>query len=446
MAVNNEVLRESNTSLQFASPQARAAQQWSLLHEQIEYVARESGFFHRVFDEAGIESIASAEEFATVPFTEKDDLRSAQDDPAKFGSLTCVDRSRLSRICSTSGTTGRPLYYSVTRDDKECVYLGWESLYTAAGFTAADLALYAFALGGPYGSAFGGEAMERSAIPTLPIGAGAAFERFRLLIEDLHPSVLVGITNFPVRLGQKFRDAGVDPASLGIEKVMVGGEPAAAFRDSLTQDWDAEVYEVMGMGEFGMIWGECSARKGMHYLTPEFTYVEFIDEETGASTLSPEAGRTYELVYSSLHREAMPILRYRSHDLVEIIETNCACGRTTPTIRAIGRTDDMIKVRGVNLFPAGVEFLLASFGERVRSDFQIVLPASGERKYSSPLELVVACDEPESGHLELSAELAAYFRAHLNVQTIVHLVGPDELAGAVRGGLGRRDYFRIASS
>lgn len=444
MTVGRAELDRENSALQWEPAQRRRRRQRELLVDQARYLAEHSRFYRdRCAGLAGWPP-TSPDDLDALPHTTKEELIAAQAETGPLGSLLCVPRDSLSRVCSTSGTTGRPLYYSITAHDKDILCLAWEVIYEAAGLTADDLAVFAFALGGPYGSAFGGEALERRGIPAVPVGAAASFERFKTLLVDLRPTAIVALTNFPVRLADKLTADGIDPAELGVRKIVVGGEPVAGYRKQIAETWQADVTEAMGIGELGMIWGECPHQTGMHDLTPAWTYVEYLDPGTGEFCSTPVAGETYELVYSSLNREAMPLLRYRSRDLVEVLTTDCPCGRDGAALRAIGRTDDMIKVRGVNVFPASIERLLADFGSPVTGQFQIVLPPDGARLFSTPLELRVACGPAGTPPPELPERLGSYLRAHLNVRTNVRLVDPSELADGFRGGLGRRDYFRVA--
>lgn len=420
--------------------------QRELLRRQLKAVLQGSEFYQRkwqglIATEGDVDSLTSPESFAALPFTSKDELRQSQEEAPPLGLHRCAPREQILRVSSTSGTTGRPLYYALTARDKELVWKTWKHIYDAAGVGPGDLTLYGFAMGGPYGGLYGAEALEYFGIPTLPVGSQQSSDRFIQLMRDLRPTTLTCVSNFPIRLAQQLRTIGVAPESLGIRRLLLGGEPVNPIRRQLEREWHAEVYEMMGTGETGMIWGECSCRTGMHYLSKDLVLVEYIDPET-LKPVSPTSGATAELVYTHLQRDACPLVRYRTRDLVSVQGDACGCGRRGPRIVCIGRTDDMLKVRGVNVFPSAIEALLGEFGEPVTTNFRIKLQGN-ERKFSRPLALIVGIKPSGSGasEAELAARVADYMRANLGVRTEVTLMSDQHLGDQLRGGLDRRSYF-----
>jgi phenylacetate-CoA ligase len=354
----------------------------------------------------------------------------------------CASPSELIRISSTSGTTGRPLYYATTPDDKHTVWRSWHHIYRAAGIGPEDRTLYGFAMGGPYGGLYGAEAFEEMGVQCIPVGSDQSSDRFIQLLCDLKPTVLTCVSNFPMRLVQQLRQQGFDPRGIGLRMLLLGGEPVSPVRAAIEEDWGVEVFEMMGAGETGMIWGECPHRNGMHYLSKDLVLVEFIDPDT-LEAVRPAPGLTAELVYTHLRREACPLVRYRTRDLVTVSGMDCECSRRGPRITCVGRTDDMLKVRGMNIFPSAIADLLASFGKPVTDNFRIVLQG-GERKFSRPLSLVIGIETSNQSADErarLQEKLSDYLRSNLNVRTEVKLIASSELGDALRGGLGRRDYF-----
>ena len=157
----------------------------------------------------------------------------------------------------------------------------------------------------------------------------------------------------------------------------------------------------------------------------------------------PKPGSSAELVYTHLQREACALVRYRTRDLVTIQGDSCECGRRGPRIVCVGRTDDMLKVRGVNIFPSAIESLLANFGEPITSNFRIKLQG-GERKFSRPLSLIVGFKSTsglDSCDKELASKIAEYMRDNIGVRTEITLVPDHELGDSLRGGFDRRSYF-----
>jgi phenylacetate-CoA ligase len=333
------------------------------------------------------------------------------------------------------------LYYALTPDDKKTVWRSWQHIYRAAGIGRGDRNLYGFAMGGPYGGLYGSEAFEEMGVQNIPVGSDQSSEKFVQLITNLKPTVITCVSNFPIHLARQFRQREIDPKTLGVRLLLLGGEPVNPVRGFIENEWGADVCEMMGAGETGMIWGECEHRSGMHYLSKELILVEFIDPDT-LQLVTPEAGVTAELVYTHLRREACPLVRYRTRDLVRISGVDCECGRRGPKIVCVGRSDDMLKVRGMNIFPSAIADLLASYGKPVTDNFRIVLQG-GERKFSRPLSLIIGVESVLNvdDETRLREKLSEYMRSNLNVRTDVKVMASNELGDSLRGGLGRRDYF-----
>lgn len=410
------------------------------MRSQLDYVREHSRFYQDKLS-AWNGSLDSYGDLRSLPFTSKEELRGALDADPPLGINLCTAPEDPVRISTTSGTTGKPLYYAVTPRDLETITQSWFHLFDAAGLTSADRAMYGLALGGPYGSHYGADAIERAGIQCIPIGSAQSSERFIQLLVDLKPTVLLCVTSFPLRIAERLREKGIDPRSLGVKKMMMGAEPVAPVRAAIEEAWDTSVYELMGCGEIGMIWGECEHHGGMHHLAKDVVLVEYIDPVT-AEHVTPEVGRTAELVYTHLCREAHPVVRFRTHDLVTFQSTDCPCGRRGPRVACVGRTDDMLKVRGANIFPSALVDLLTRFGAPVTANFRVRLPG-GARKFSTPLSLVVEVDSGADGPAtaELRDRLEAYLRANLNVRSLVDLVPVGELGENLRGPLDRHSYF-----
>ena len=172
----------------------------------------------------------------------------------------------------------------------------------------------------------------------------------------------------------------IDLRESSVERVLVAGEPGGgepAFRSQLEEGWGAKVTEAMGIGDIGVsLWGECEEQDGMHLGARGFVHAELIDPETGA-TRELEDGASGELVLTHLRHRAAPLLRFRTHDHVQIRATPCACGRTGPRVRCIGRTDDMLIVRGVNVFPSAVREVVSAFAPDVSGQILVKPQAAG---------------------------------------------------------------------
>jgi phenylacetate-CoA ligase len=206
--------------------------------------------------------------------------------------------------------------------------------------------------------------------------------------------------------------------------VLVAGEPGGgepAFRARLEDGWDAKITEAMGIGDIGAsLWGECEEQDGMHLGARGFVHAELIDPESGKDIAIAD-GAEGELVLSHLEHRAAPLLRFRTRDHVELRTSRCACGRTSPRVRCIGRTDDMLIVRGVNVFPSAVREVVNAFAPRV-SGHILVRPETTGVKQEPPLPVAVELAENASPDDELAQAIGERLRSVLVVRVRVELV------------------------
>jgi phenylacetate-CoA ligase len=216
--------------------------------------------------------------------------------------------------------------------------------------------------------------------------------------------------------------------------VLVAGEPGGGergFRAKLEDGWGAKVTEAMGVGDVGVsLWGECEEQNGMHLGARGFVHAEVIDPETGAPA-PIEDGATGELVLTHLRHRAAPLLRFRTRDHVRIWTSTCACGRTAPRMRCLGRTDDMLIVRGVNVFPSAVRDVVSAFAPHVSGHVQVRPHGAGVAQ-EPPLPVVVELGRGAEAAESLAAAIRDRIRTVLVVQTSVELVP--------WGSLRRSDY------
>ena len=219
-----------------------------------------------------------------------------------------------------------------------------------------------------------------------------------------------------------------------MRRVLVAGEPGGgepAFRARLEQGWGARVTEAMGIGDIGVsFWGECEAQDGMHLGAAEFVLPELIDPATGAA-IAMEDGAEGELVLTHLRHRAAPLLRFRTRDHVRVRSGRCACGREGIRIRCVGRTDDMLIVRGVNVFPSAIREVVGTFAPRVSGNI-LVRPSAPGPKQDPPLPVAVEIAAGGAGDAELARAIREQLRAALIVQTEIELVP--------FGGLQRSEY------
>jgi phenylacetate-CoA ligase len=252
----------------------------------------------------------------------------------------------------------------------------------------------------------------------IPVGTGNTQLLIRA-IESLKPDAVVMTPSYGAYLAENH-----DLRGSSVQRVLVAGEPGGgepAFRAKLEEGWGAKVTEAMGIGDIGpSLWGECEEQDGMHLGAHGYVHPELIDPQT-CEALPLEDGAAGELVLSHLQHRAAPLLRFRTRDHVQVKTSPCPCGRTGPRIRCIGRTDDMLIVRGVNVFPSAIREVVAEFAPKI-SGHILVRPESAGVKQEPPLPVSVELAEDASGDDELADRIRTKLRAALTVQMQVELV------------------------
>ncbi|MGM7648763.1 phenylacetate--CoA ligase family protein [Nocardia sp. JW2] len=414
------------------------------LREQLAYLATHSAFYQAKFAEHGVDvdKIETVDDLAGLPFTEKQELRDSLASAPPLGTHVAASDADIVQIQASSGTTGSPSYVGLTASDiRTWSELGARALY-ANGFRPGDRLLHGFGMSkGFVGGLPVVQILQYMGIVDIPIGAEAGAERLLRVQADQRPNALIGTPYFLTHLAEQAPQiVGRAAAELGVRAISVGGEPGGglpAVREKLESLWGATAREMLGGTDIACTyWGECEVGDGMHFLSPDLMIAELIDPETG-DQVAPVEGASGELVYTALRRQASPLLRFRTRDHVVVTGTDCACGRTGYKVRCVGRTDDMLIVRGINLFPSAVKELVmelapATTGEmRIRADFE-------GHSTQRPLPLVVehALDLTPEQRDELRATIEGRVRSALNVKTIVELV-PD-------GTLKRPDHVKVA--
>ena len=273
-----------------------------------------------------------------------------------------------------------PSYIPLTAGDLENWVTGSARSYAASGVRAGQRIVSTYNAG-PFVAGAALASFDRIGLCHIPVGTGNT-ERLLLAIELLAPEAVVLTPSYAAYLVEWAHERNVDLRGSSVERVLVAGEPGGgepAFRAMLEVGWGARVTEAMGIGDIGVsLWGECEEQDGMHLGARGFVHVELIDPDTGAA-VEPEDGASGELVLTHLRHRGAPLLRFRTRDHVEIRTSPCACGRTRPRVRCVGRTDDMLIVRGVNVFPSAVRDVVSAFAPRV-SGHILVRPQAPRRE------------------------------------------------------------------
>jgi phenylacetate-CoA ligase len=361
-----------------------------------------------------------------LPPCAKADLRRGQEAAPPFGDHLAVAPDRVALVYQTSGTTGRPTLLALTAADAD----RWRAIgartYRMAGIDESSRVLAPFGAG-PFTIGHAHSTIDHLGARRVPVGAGDTERAVDALVAGLVDTLLC-TASFAVHLASALPARGIDPAALGLRRVVTGGEPGGGLpevRRSLRSAFDAEVVEVMGIGDVApSLWGECEQADGMHLGGVGLVHVELIDPRH-ATSLAWDTGAVGELVYTHLQREAMPLVRFRSGDVVEVLGTACACGRTTPRIRVLGRSDDMFIVRGVNVFPTAVQDVVASFGPPLTGRCRVILPV-GAVSVEPPVPVEVEVDDidgtDDAARVVLGDRLAELVRARLSFRAAVSVV------------------------
>ncbi len=345
------------------------------LQETVARVYAKVPYYRKKMEGAGVKptDIRSLSDLQKMPFTTKQDMR----DSYPFG-LFAVEKSKLVRIHASSGTTGKPTVVGYTQADlatwTDCV----SRIACMGGATAEDVAQICFGYGmftGALGLHYGLEKMGATIVPS----STGNSERQIMYMQDFGTTLLVATPSYALRLAEVARSMGIDPKTdLQVKTALVGSELLTdAMREEMYAVWGKDVKitsnygmsELMGPG----VSGECLEHNGMH-INEDYFIPEIIDSETGEVLPAGEKG---ELVITCIKKEGLPLIRYRTKDVTRLFYEKCACGRTTCRMENLmGRSDDMLKIRGVNVFPSQIEEVVLSVPE-LGPHYEIIVEREG---------------------------------------------------------------------
>ncbi len=393
------------------------------LVKQVKHVYENVKYYRDLMDEKGVtpDDIKSVDDLYKLPFLTKDDLRDAY----PYGLLGC-DLKKCVRIQSTSGTTGRRVVAFYTQDDIDIWDECCARAIVAAGGTNEDVCQVAYG----YGLFTGGPGLNggshKVGCLTLPMSSGNT-ERQIQFMRDLHSTILCCTPSYAAYIGETLKDLGYTPDDIDLKAGIFGAEPwTEEMRRDIEKSLGIKAYDIYGLTETSGpgVSFECEEQGGMHINEDHFI-AEIIDPDTGE--VLPEGSRG-ELVFTSIDKEAFPLLRYRTRDICVLSRKKCSCGRTLVRMsKPMGRSDDMLIIRGVNVFPSQIETVLLKEGyppnyqievDRVNNtdtlDVYVELPSD---QFS---DTVKAISQKEK-------ELAAAITQMLGIRPIVHLVEPKSI-------------------
>jgi phenylacetate-coenzyme A ligase PaaK-like adenylate-forming protein len=372
-----------------------------------------------------------------LPFTTKEELRISQQEgqPGEpFGRHQGVPLVDVTQMLSSSGTTGDPLSFALTAADLEVWREGIATGFYAAGVRDHDVVAHLVGLPGVAGGLPYADGFRRIGAALAWIG-GRPTEQIVRSIPRLQATTVLATSSFGTYLADRCRElTGSDASSLGVRSLLGGGEPGLAqpeIREKVREGWGLErVHEVMGLGDvMSLLWAECEDEGGMHFCGQRSVIVELVDPATGAVVPWRE-GAEGEAVYTTFAREATPVLRYRSADHMVVTATACPCGRTAPRVRCVGRTDDMLIYKAMNVFPSAIrDVVLDRFPGSVEPYLRIWKDDPRQVRFDDPIAVDVEASRelPAERYRDIAASIERELRARLQVQTTVTLLEPGAL-------------------
>ncbi len=392
--------------------------------KQVKHVYENVPYYKNLMDEKGVkpEDIKGIEDLHKLPFLSKADLREAY----PYGLLAkpledCV------RIHSTSGTTGRRVVAFYTQHDVDL----WEDCcaraIVAAGGTKKDVCQVAYGYGLFTGGAGLHGGSHKVGCLTLPMSSGNTDRQIQFM-EDLQATILCCTPSYAAYIGESLKEQGYKPEDIPLKAGIFGAEPwTEEMRRGIEETLGIKAYDIYGLTETsgpGVAF-ECSEQTGMHVNEDHF-YAEIIDPDTGE--VLPE-GSKGELVFTSLDKEAFPLLRYRTRDICVLSREKCSCGRTLVKMaKPMGRTDDMLIIRGVNVFPSQIETVLLKEG--YEPNYQIVVDrVNNNDTFEVNVEMTPEkFTDKVSDILAMEKSLANAMKIMLGINPQVHLVAPKSIA------------------
>ncbi|MEP7244032.1 MAG: phenylacetate--CoA ligase family protein [Gammaproteobacteria bacterium] len=367
------------------------------LQAQIQYLQANSPLMREKLRTVGADphDIRTLDDLARLPFTTKEELRNSQVQAPPFGLHVAAPRDSIVRVHASSGTTGTPSYVGVTEHDRRTWVEAVSRAYWSQGLRPAGVLAMGFGIGFFVGGVPISEAATRIGCMFVPVGTGAS-ERLLSSIRSLGADCLTCTPSYAAYLAEYGRTKmDLDVATLGIKRLFVGAEPGGGIpevRRNLGELWNASVSESVGNADVIPIHSaECEHRQGNHFLVPDYLILEIIDPVTGKVQSLEADTLSGEMVFTHIDRQCVPLLRFRTYDQVEVDTRPCPCGRTGPRIRCVGRTDDMLIIRGTNVWPSAIKDVIMSMRPRTNGEVQILLDKPGP-SVQPPLRLQIEAE------------------------------------------------------
>ena len=361
-------------------------------------------------------TLGSLDDFADFPFTTKQELVADQELHPLFGTNLTYPINEYIRLHQTSGTTGRPLKILDTQESWDWWAECWTSVYQSVGVTRDDIVFLAFSFGPFIGFWSAYEGAKRLGALTVPGGGMDSLQRLRAM-QEIDATVLVCTPSYALHLAEVAQEHGLDIRLSSVRITIHAGEPGASIpstRDRIQHAWNARTYDHAGMTEMGAFGFSCSEQHGLHVNESEFI-AEILEPHTHQPV---DEGQTGELVLTNLGRWGNPAIRYRTGDLVRHGGFSCACGRTFLSLPGgiLGRVDDMLIIRGVNVYPSALENILHRFPEV--NEYRVIITSEGSM---DEIALQVECPP------DLKSAIADEVHIAFNLRVPIETVAPGTL-------------------
>lgn len=411
--------------------------QLTKLKKQLQYEYGASPYLKKRLDDAGVvpQTVQSPEDLARIPLFTKDENRKLQElsldqEGHPYGLHMCAPLAKVACVSATSGTTGLPTFYTFTRKD-----LDINGEVTGRGLWRMDVrpgdsVLLGFALSMFVGGLPLAHAIQQLGARVIPVGAEAGTARFLQFAKLTRPEHMICTPSFAEYLAERAPEhIGCNVQDLGIKTLLCGGESGAGnpeVRRRLENAYGAKIFDMIG-GAWGFFACSCLRHQGMHFVSPDYILLELIDSST-KKPIPFRDGAVGELAHTSLEWEGGPALRYDLGDIVQVFTAPCECGMPGLRIKVLGRADDMIIVKGINVYPAAVKNLVAGFAPRTTGSICIILDEPGP-KVNPPVRVRVEYGAAlgESGLESLRHDLERRISDVLRFRPLIELVPPESL-------------------
>ena len=422
-----------NSVMEAISPPDQKKLEQQKLINQIQYVFANSTMYQEKYRQAGIteKEITCVQDLAKLPFTTKTELRESQSRKPPYGDFLAAPSTLVNRVHRTSGATGQFIYTALTHNDLETTNDCGARAFWAAGLRPHHRVVHCLNYCLWMGGYTDHSNLEMTGATVFPFGVGNSRQLVRV-IRDAGISVISSTPSYPAYLEDIVRDElGIEPKELGLRLGLFGGESGLenpSYRNRIADTWGMQPQNAnYGVSDvlcnFASV---CSENYQLHFLAQGVLLAQLIDPATGED-LPIQNGVKGELVLTHLEKEAQPLVRYRTSDILEISGTGtCRCGRTGFRFRVVGRSDDMLNVKGINVFPNGISQVIEKMVPDLNGEFQIVLDhPSPYTSLNITAEYGAGIDPDQKG--AIARKLERKIKAALNFTAKVKLVAPQSI-------------------